>query len=110
MTVDARDAKKKMRPGECEVCMGVMDKLKKAVPTGTSETDAVQTIKEQCAELSERDAKERTFCYNVGALESSASTMLKEVARPLTIGMPSSVACKKLAKKDDSVCSLRYEK
>ena len=74
------------KDGDCEVCISVMDKFRQVVPVGTNEKKAVATIETTCRELSKNDNKEKQLCYFIGASESSASTMLKEVARPLIIG------------------------
>ena len=45
--------------------------------------------------------KEKTFCYYV-------TTIKREFSKPVTMGAPVDRVCKKLAKKDASVCELRY--
>ena len=45
--------------------------------------------------------KEKTFCYYV-------TTIKREFSKPVSMGAPVDRVCKKLEKKDASVCELRY--
>jgi len=62
-------------------------------------------IKATCKATTE---KENKFCYYVGGLKDSASSLLREISKPLAQGLPTDRICERLRKMDDQVCQLRY--
>jgi len=64
-------------------------------------------IKAICKNLKDRENK---FCYYVGGSKDAASSLLREISRPISQGLPVDKICERLKKMDDQVCSLRYEK
>lgn len=49
-------------------------------------------------------------CYYIGAAETSATKLVREVAKPLSFGKPAEKICEDLKKKDGQICELRYGK
>lgn len=47
-------------------------------------------------------------CYYIGGTDDAATTMVNDVARPLSNHIPVSNVCKKLKKKDSQICELKY--
>ena len=47
-------------------------------------------------------------CYYIGAMEISATKLVKEVIRPLSFSKPVEKICEDLKKKDSQICELRY--
>ena len=47
-------------------------------------------------------------CYYIGAAETSATKLVREVAKPLSFGKPVEKICEDLKKKDGQICELRY--
>ena len=49
-------------------------------------------------------------CYYIGGLEESATSIVSELAKPVSWGMPSDKICYKLYIKDQQICDLKYGK
>lgn len=49
-------------------------------------------------------------CYYLGGLETSATSILNELTKPLSWSLPALKICEKLKKKDGQVCDLRFGK
>ncbi|UYV83736.1 MANF, partial [Cordylochernes scorpioides] len=49
-------------------------------------------------------------CYYVGGLEESATSIITELSKPLSWGLPALKVCEKLQKKDQQICELHYAK
>lgn len=98
-----------LREDQCEVCVGVMNKLIKRL--SSDEKNDPKKIEERFREFC-LDAKksENRFCYYIGGLEESATKILGEMSKPMSWGMPAEKICEKLKKKDAQICDLRYEK
>lgn len=98
-----------LREGECEVCVGVLNKLIKNLANDekSSSTKIEERFKEMCLDMKK---SENRFCYYLGGLEESATSILTEMSKPLSWGLPADKVCEKLKKKDSQICELRYEK
>merc|ERR1711976_460399 len=99
----------KLKDGECEVCISVVNKMIKAgSDAGASSMDDFKKIvKDTCKDLKQR---ENRFCYYIGATDDAATTMVNEVAKPMSFHMPAEKICEKLKPKDSQICELKYEK
>ncbi|XP_054163149.1 mesencephalic astrocyte-derived neurotrophic factor homolog [Oppia nitens] len=98
-----------LREGECEVCVGVINKLINRLDKN-EKSDPLKIekkFKELCLESKK---SENRFCYYIGGLEESATKILGEMSKPLSWGLPADKVCEKLVKKDSQICELRYEK
>lgn len=100
---------KALKEGECEVCVGVLNKLVESLSSDekSSAPKIEERFKELCLSLKK---SENRFCYYIGALEESATKIVSEVSKPLSWGLPVEKVCEKLKKKDVQICDLRYEK
>jgi len=98
-----------LREGQCEVCVGVINKLINRLENGEKGSPEIieQKFKEFCLESKKA---ENRFCYYIGGLEESATKILGEMSKPLSWGLPADKVCEKLVKKDSQICELRYEK
>jgi len=97
------------REGQCEVCVGVINKLINKLESGEKGSSlAIEArFREMCLEAKKA---EQRFCYYIGGLEESATKILGEMSKPLSWGLPADKVCEKLVKKDSQICELRYEK
>jgi len=103
MRVESKDV-------ECEVCTSVLKRLRESLPT-EDQTNAAKIearFKTECKD--NKQPQEHRFCYYVGGLEESATSIIGELSKPLSWGMPTEKVCEKLRKKDSQICELKYEK
>nr|WBW70099.1 venom protein [Lampona murina] len=100
---------KALKEGECEVCVGVLNKLVNSLTS--EEKTSVPHIENKFKQLCLNAKKsENRFCYYIGGLEESATKIVAEMSKPLSWGLPIDKVCEKLRKKDVQICDLRYEK
>ncbi|XP_014212909.1 mesencephalic astrocyte-derived neurotrophic factor homolog [Copidosoma floridanum] len=99
----------KLKEGECEVCIAVIEKFSKSLPdeSKSNTKNIEQEFKKFCAPSK---GKENRLCYYLGGLEESATGILSELSRPLSYHKPADKICEELKKKDAQVCVLRFEK
>jgi len=98
-----------LREGQCEVCVGVINKLINRLDS--TDKSSFELIEEKFKQFCLESKKaENRFCYYVGGLEESATKILGEMSKPLSWGLPADKVCEKLFKKDSQICDLRYEK
>ncbi|CAJ0586754.1 unnamed protein product, partial [Mesorhabditis spiculigera] len=94
---------------ECEVCVKVLgDILTKVPEADKSNMDVIGRItREHCAETRQ---KENKFCFYIGALPESATSIMNDVTKPLSWSMPPAKVCEKLKTKDAQICELKFDK
>lgn len=99
-----------LKEGDCEVCVGVIDKLSNLLePEEKTNMDAIEAkFRDFCENTAKK--QDHRFCYYVGGLEESATKIVGELSKPMSWGMPPLKICEKLMKKDAQICDLRYEK
>jgi hypothetical protein len=84
--------------GECEVCTELLNKIKADVDVSKmAESEAA--IGAFC-EKARDGTEERRLCYSI-------ETMKREVSKPWSQGLPSDAVCKRLAKRDEDICSIK---
>lgn len=71
------------------------------------EANIKAALREDCKKAKGKDNR---FCYYIGGTDDAATTMVNDVAKPLSNHIPVSNVCKKLKKKDSQICELKYEK
>ncbi|KAL1130689.1 hypothetical protein AAG570_011930, partial [Ranatra chinensis] len=54
--------------------------------------------------------KENKFCYYLGGLPESATSVLRDLSKPLSYSLPVDKLCERLSAKVGGICALRYEK
>lgn len=98
-----------LREGDCEVCVGFLTKLQNSL-VGDEKTSQPKIEKKLRAMCLVSKKNENRFCYYVGGLEESATSIISEISKPLTWSLPVDKVCEKLKKKDQQICDLHYEK
>ncbi|KAL7669587.1 hypothetical protein ACOME3_010234 [Neoechinorhynchus agilis] len=98
-------------PRHCEVCIKVLEKyIDFANSKGLNpykESGFESLFKDLCRTLSD---KEERFCYYMGGLDTSATSLLKHISRPMSFQKPIKSICQQdVSKVDQNVCELRYE-
>ncbi|XP_018324792.1 mesencephalic astrocyte-derived neurotrophic factor homolog [Agrilus planipennis] len=97
-----------LKPGECEVCIKVIEKFAATLPDDAKRNPA--RIEEEFKKFCKTSKnKENRFCYYIGGLEESATGILGELSKPLSYPMPADKICERLKKKDNQICDLRYD-
>jgi len=98
-----------LKEGDCEVCVGVLNKLSDSL--SSDERAVIAKIEDKFKKFCLTAEKaENRFCYYLGGLEESATKIVAEMSKPLSWGLPADKICDKLKKKDVQICDLRYEK
>uniref|UniRef100_A0A1I7XID9 Mesencephalic astrocyte-derived neurotrophic factor homolog n=1 Tax=Heterorhabditis bacteriophora TaxID=37862 RepID=A0A1I7XID9_HETBA len=64
-------------------------------------------VRDHCSSTKNKDHK---FCFYIGALPESATSIMSEVSKPLSWSMPPAKVCEKLRSKDAQICELKYGK
>lgn len=94
---------------ECEVCTTFLGKIDKAI-TDEGITDEEGIEKKARALCKEARDQDNRFCYYVGLTADAATTMHKDVVKPLSFHKPVEKICATLKKKDMQICELKYPK
>lgn len=93
----------------CEVCVKFLkrfiDGLDEATKSNPKKVEAA--IRKACKTTKKDDNR---FCYYIGGLEESATSMLQELSKPISWSMPADKVCMKLYKQDEQICDLKYDK
>ncbi|XP_071495226.1 mesencephalic astrocyte-derived neurotrophic factor homolog [Diadema antillarum] len=99
----------KLKEGECEVCLSVVQQLENMITDEDRKDTAVieKKIRKFCKGAK---GKENRFCYYMGGTEDAATGMLNDLIKPLSVPLPADRICKKLNAKDSQICELKYEK
>uniref|UniRef100_A0A1I7ZCS5 Mesencephalic astrocyte-derived neurotrophic factor homolog n=1 Tax=Steinernema glaseri TaxID=37863 RepID=A0A1I7ZCS5_9BILA len=94
---------------QCEVCSKVLADVMAKVPAADAKNTnkIAEAIREHCGGVRGRDHK---FCFYIGALPESATSIMNDVSKPLSWSMPPAKVCEKLKSKDAQICDLKYEK
>jgi len=94
---------------ECEVCETVLTKIGQAcADKGLTDFDGIEKEARAFCKLA-RDQDNR-FCYYTGLTEDAATTMHKDIVKPLSFKKPAAKICQALKKKDMQICELKYPK
>ncbi|KAK2186136.1 hypothetical protein NP493_212g01019 [Ridgeia piscesae] len=93
----------------CEVCVKYIGKF---IDSLDSDTKGDQKKVEKAFMKFCKNSKKgnNRLCYYIGGLEESATSIVAELAKPISWGMPSDKICYKLYIKDQQICDLKYEK
>lgn len=102
-------AKKVKSEEDCEVCVKFIRKFQDTL--SSDQKNDMEKIKNAFVKYCKnKKGKDERFCYYVGGMETSATGIVNEMARPVSIGMPPEKVCEKLSMKDSQICDLKYEK
>lgn len=103
--------KAKLKGDECEVCISFLKKFEQSLSENYNDLTDVAVLEEQlisaCKKAKDKDER---FCYYIGASDTSATKIVKQVTRPLSYGKPVEKICEELKKTDSQICELRYDK
>lgn len=102
---------------ECEVCVKVVDDImearKEAGKKGTPKMEEFEKLVDNyCGTVDgwggksgKKDIgeKEKKLCYSVSPIK-------RELARPVSLGLPALKACQRASAKDESICDIRFPK
>lgn len=93
----------------CEVCVKFITKFIDELDSDTksSPQKIEDAIRKKCKTTKKDDNR---FCYYIGGLEESATSMLQELSKPISWSMPADKVCMKLYRKDEQICDLKYDK
>jgi len=99
----------KLKEGECEVCVKVVEAVRAAVPKAKiGNKDVINAeIKKFCKTAKDKDNR---FCYYIGGTADAATGLLNAVTHPMSNGLPTDRICEQLKTKDLQICELRYAK
>ncbi|KAJ1364461.1 hypothetical protein KIN20_024561 [Parelaphostrongylus tenuis] len=94
---------------QCEVCVKVLkDSMAKVPEADKSKPESIaKVVREHCKDVK---AKEHKFCFYIGALPESATSIMGDVSKQLSWSMPPEKVCDKLKSKDAQICELKYDK
>lgn len=98
-----------LKEDQCEVCVKFFRRF--AADLADDEKNSQEKIERKFkSTCEETNGKENRLCYYIGGLEESATSIVSEMSKPLSWGMPADKVCEKLQKKDSQICELRYDK
>ncbi|KJE92866.1 hypothetical protein CAOG_03757 [Capsaspora owczarzaki ATCC 30864] len=97
------------RPGGCEVCLKAVETIQASCSAKElTDMNAIEAkTREFCASATGKDNR---WCYFVGGTEDAATGLLREVSRPISLGLPKEKVCERLEKRDPQICDLKYDK
>ncbi|KAK9500930.1 hypothetical protein O3M35_002092 [Rhynocoris fuscipes] len=105
-----------LKKEDCEVCFSVLERFSSQL------TDKIKSnpqliedeFKKFCKSTSNSNnsakLKDNKFCYYLGGLEESATSILRDLSKPLSYSLPIDKLCERLASKVGGICALRYDK
>ncbi|XP_014243813.1 mesencephalic astrocyte-derived neurotrophic factor homolog [Cimex lectularius] len=105
-----------LKKEDCEVCFTVLEKFNERLTDEirSDQTKIEDEFKKFCKTTSNSNnsakLKENKFCYYLGGLEESATSILRDLSKPLSYNLPVNKLCERLAAKVGGICALRYDK
>ncbi|KAL3982842.1 Ubiquitin-conjugating enzyme E2 N domain protein [Acanthocheilonema viteae] len=97
------------RQESCEVCEKVLSDVVDSI-AASDRTDANridEALREHCGGTK---GKENKFCFYIGAVPESATSIMNDVVKPLSWSMPVTKVCEKLRTMDSQICELKFDK
>lgn len=92
----------------CEVCVKFLSGFIDTLESDVKSTPAkIETAFRKLCKTSKKD--DNRFCYYMGGTEDSATSILGELSKPISWGMPAEKVCMKLYRKDEQICELKYD-
>ncbi|KAF6201025.1 hypothetical protein GE061_005472 [Apolygus lucorum] len=105
-----------LKKDDCEVCFTVMEKFTAELSDDVkSDMNKIETeFKKFCKTTTNSNnsakLKENKLCYYIGGLEESATSILRDLSKPISYSLPVDKLCERLNQKIGGVCALRYDK
>uniref|UniRef100_A0A1I8EA05 Mesencephalic astrocyte-derived neurotrophic factor homolog n=1 Tax=Wuchereria bancrofti TaxID=6293 RepID=A0A1I8EA05_WUCBA len=100
------------RQESCEVCEKVLrDVMNSMAVSDRSDAGRIdEALREHCGGIKGKENKFVRFCFYVGALPESATSIMNDVVKPLSWSMPVEKVCEKLRTMDSQICELKFDK
>eukprot|EP00240_Pyramimonas_obovata_P006990 CAMPEP_0118922210 /NCGR_PEP_ID=MMETSP1169-20130426/1214_1 /TAXON_ID=36882 /ORGANISM="Pyramimonas obovata, Strain CCMP722" /LENGTH=180 /DNA_ID=CAMNT_0006863041 /DNA_START=117 /DNA_END=659 /DNA_ORIENTATION=+ len=101
-------AEEETKEPDCPVCHNIISVFSETL-TKEEKKDMVtieQKFQAFCDKKANENSKDAKFCYYT----TGASSLKREISKPLSAGFPPAAICKKLGKKDSAICALTYRK
>ena len=98
------------KAADCEVCIGLLTRFEEKVKADNiKDIEKIESMMlKECKAVTH--PREKRLCWYLGAAKDSATNIMREVSKPLAMGMPASAICpRRLKQKDAAICGLRYE-
>uniref|UniRef100_A0A224XYS0 Mesencephalic astrocyte-derived neurotrophic factor homolog n=1 Tax=Panstrongylus lignarius TaxID=156445 RepID=A0A224XYS0_9HEMI len=101
---------------DCEVCFSVLERFSSRLNDKMKsdpkliETEFKKFCKTTANSNNSAKLKDNKFCYYLGGLEESATSILRDLSKPLSYSLPINKLCERLASKVGGICALRYDK
>lgn len=93
----------------CEVCVKFIQRFIENLDSDAKSSPAnVEVAFKKVCKTAKKD--DNRFCYYVGGTEDSATSIIQELTKPVSWGMPAEKICFKLYRKDEQICDLKYAK
>jgi len=92
--------------GKCEVCEKFLNENFAASSAATkgSEAEIQETVRSVCKKFPD-ESQFRKLCYDIGGLEISAATQMKDLSKYIKLGFPNERICSKLSVNNAEVCA-----
>jgi len=97
-----------IKPGDCEVCLKVMNDIAVAAAKDKKLEVIESRVKQLCAKYTER--AEKRLCYYIGGSTDAATSLLRTISVPISNKVPAEKICEKLKAADSEICVLKYKK
>jgi len=97
-----------IKPGDCEVCLKVMNDITVAAAKDKKLEVIESKVKQLCAKYTER--AEKRLCYYIGGSADAATSLLRTISVPISNKVPAEKICEKLKAADSEICVLKYKK
>jgi len=92
----------------CEVCVKFLGKFIDSLDSDTkSDYKSIEAAFRKTCKTAKKD--DNRLCYYLGGTEDSATSILNELSKPMSWGMPADKICMKLYRKDEQICDLKYD-
>mmetsp|Transcript_29875 Transcript_29875/g.41333 ORF Transcript_29875/g.41333 Transcript_29875/m.41333 type:complete len:180 (-) Transcript_29875:178-717(-) len=90
----------------CPVCHSMISRFQESLKPEEKKDQNVVESKLQTFCDKTKEGKDAKFCYYI----VGASSMKREISKPVMNNFPPEAICKKLGKKDPAICELEYRK
>jgi len=105
-----------LKKDDCEVCFTVLERFSGGLtPEIRTKPELIEEeFRKFCQTTSNSNnsakLKENKFCYYLGGLPESATSILRDLSKPLSYSLPVDKLCERLSSKVGGICALRYDK
>jgi len=108
LALNIRTAHAILKPGDCEVCIKVMNDVAASAAKDRKLEVIEDKIKRLCTTYTDR--AEKRLCYYIGGSVDAATSLLRTISVPISNKVPPNKICEKLKAADSEICLLKYKK